>query len=61
MLIVVGDLERQRATHAALLAALTDGTLSRERITAAVRNVLAVKARFGLLGGDPRPEPGCGG
>ncbi|HZR97671.1 MAG TPA: glycoside hydrolase family 3 protein [Chloroflexota bacterium] len=59
MLIIGGGLPRQRESRDALLAALASGTLSRERLDEAVRHVLAVKARFGVLGDAPAPGPGC--
>ncbi len=59
MLIVGGDLERQRTMRDALVAALADGGLSRERVLDAVRHVLSAKARAGVLGGDLDPVPGC--
>lgn len=59
MLIIGGDLERQRQMRDALVAALASGALARERVADAARHVLAVKARFGMLGGQPDPEPGC--
>ena len=59
MLIVGGDLERQRTMRDALLAALTSGELDRERVMDAVRHVVEAKARAGLLGGEPEPLPGC--
>ncbi len=59
MLIVVGDLERQTIIRDALLAALTSGELSRDRIMDAVVHVLEAKARAGLLGGEPDAVPGC--
>jgi beta-N-acetylhexosaminidase len=60
LLIIGGDLARQRASRDALLAALASGQLSRDRLDEAVRRVLRLKARFGLLG-EPRPAVrGCG-
>lgn len=59
MLIVGGDLERQTTMRDALLAALASGDLERERVTDAVRHVLAAKAAAGLLGGEPTVSPGC--
>ena len=59
LLIIGGDLARQRDSRDALLAALASGELERDRLDEAVRHVLEVKARFGLLG-SPRPaEVGC--
>jgi beta-N-acetylhexosaminidase len=55
LLIIAGGLARQRAARDALLEALQDGTLPRERVEDAVRHVLRVKARFGLLG-EPLAE-----
>ena len=59
MLIIVGGIPRQRASRDALLAALDSGELSRERLEQAVRGVLRVKARFGLLGEPNPPERSC--
>ena len=59
MLIIGGGVPRQRESRDALLAALASGALSRERVDDAVRHVLAVKARFGLLGDAPAPGPSC--
>jgi len=59
MLIVGGGLPRQVESRDALLAALRSGTLSRERVDDAVRHVLQVKARFGLLGGSVAPSADC--
>lgn len=59
MLIVGGDLERQRTMRDALLAALASGELSRERVLDAVRHVLEAKALAGVLGGEPDPLPAC--
>lgn len=60
MLIIGGGVPRQRESRDALLAALASGALSRERVDEAVRHVLAVKARFGLLGDAPAPGAACG-
>ena len=60
MLIVGGGLPRQIESRDALLTALRLGTLSRERVDDAVRHVLQVKARFGLLGGPVAPSAECG-
>jgi beta-N-acetylhexosaminidase len=60
MLIIAGGLPRQRESRDALLAALASGALSRERVDEAVRHVLTVKARFGVLGGAAAPAPACG-
>jgi beta-N-acetylhexosaminidase len=59
MLIIGGGVPRQRESRDALLAALGTGALSRERLDEAVRHVVVVKARFGLLGDVPAPGPGC--
>lgn len=59
MLIIAGGNARQRESRDALLAALARGELGRDRLDEAVRHVLSVKARFGLLGGAPDGEPGC--
>ncbi len=60
MLIIGGGVPRQRESRDALLGALASGALSRQRVDDAVRHVLAVKARFGLLGGAAAAGPGCG-
>jgi beta-N-acetylhexosaminidase len=60
MLIIGGGLPRQRESRDPLLAALASGALSRERLDDAVRHVLTVKARFGLLGSAPVSAPSCG-
>jgi len=54
MLIMSAELSRQRQARDALLAAVQSGEIPRERIDEAVRHVLTVKARVGLLG-DPGP------
>jgi beta-N-acetylhexosaminidase len=59
LLIIAGDLARQQASRDALLAALDSGDLPRARLDEAVRRVLAVKARFGLLDGAT-PTAACG-
>jgi beta-N-acetylhexosaminidase len=59
MLIVGGGLPRQVESRDALLAALRSGALGRERVEDAVRHVLQVKARFGLLGGPVAPSADC--
>lgn len=59
MLIIGGDTARQREARDALLTALDNGQLPRERLEEAVRHVVRVKVRFGLLGGPPAAEVGC--
>ena len=59
LLIIGGDFTRQRASRDALVAALGTGELSRDRVDEAVRRVLRVKARFGLLGGPAVADGGC--
>lgn len=64
MLIIGGDLDRQHAARDALLDALGTGALSRERLGEALRHVLTVKARFGILAGredEPLPPADCAG
>jgi beta-N-acetylhexosaminidase len=57
LLIVGGDLERQRTSRDALLDALATGALARERVEEAVDHVLTIKARFGLLDAAAVPPP----
>ena len=59
MLIVAGGIARQRESRDAILAALEAGELSRDRVDEAVRHVLTVKARFGLIGGPASTGAGC--
>jgi beta-N-acetylhexosaminidase len=59
MLLIVGDQAKEITSRDALLRALADGTLSRDRLMDAVHHVLAAKARFGLLGGDGEPAFTC--
>ena len=59
LLVIGGDLARQRASRDAVLAALVRGDLGRDRVDQAVRRVLQTKARFGLLGGPPPPATAC--
>jgi beta-N-acetylhexosaminidase len=59
MVIMSGGPTRQRAARDALLSALDSGQLSRERVAEAVRRVVEVKARFGLLDGRPVAPQGC--
>lgn len=59
LLIATGDLATQQAIRDALVAALASGSLGRERLVEAVRHVLALKARFGILGGAANAEVGC--
>ncbi len=59
LLIVGGDLERQRRSRDALLGALTSGELGRDRLDEALRRILRVKARFGVLEGSVPGEVGC--
>jgi beta-N-acetylhexosaminidase len=59
LLIIAGGLPRQLAARDALLAAERAGELSRERLDEAVRRVVEVKARFGLLGGAPPTLQPC--
>ncbi|MFF5103528.1 beta-glucosidase [Streptomyces sp. NPDC000134] len=53
------DLEMPDGTHFgdALLRAVTDGTVPAAHVDRAVRRVLTVMDRFGLLGPDPAPRP----
>lgn len=59
LLIIAGDLPRQRESRDALVAALASGELDRARVDEAVRNVLRTKLRFGLLGSSSGAEVGC--
>jgi beta-N-acetylhexosaminidase len=51
LMILSAEVGRQRQARDGLLAAVQSGEISRERLDQAVRNVLTVKARFGLLPG----------
>jgi beta-glucosidase-like glycosyl hydrolase len=53
MLIMSSSLSQQRTARDALVAAVRSGQISRDRLDEAVRHVLTVKAKVGLLGGDP--------
>jgi beta-glucosidase-like glycosyl hydrolase len=59
LLIVAGGVTRQRESRDALLAALARGELTRDRLDDALRHVLQVKARFGLLGEPGSIALGC--
>jgi beta-glucosidase-like glycosyl hydrolase len=59
MIILSTDIGGQRVSRDALLAAVRSGEISRDRLDQAVRNVLQVKARFGVLTGTPPPGRGC--
>jgi beta-N-acetylhexosaminidase len=59
MLIIGGGIPRQRQSRDALVAAVRSGELNQGRIDEAVRHVLAVKARFGLLGGPTSAQVAC--
>jgi beta-N-acetylhexosaminidase len=59
LLIVAGSVPRQRESRDALLAALARGDLTRDRVDDALRHVLRVKARFGLLGEPASVALGC--
>jgi beta-N-acetylhexosaminidase len=50
LLILSAEVAQQRQARDGLLAAVRDGRITRERLDQAIRNVLAVKARYGLLG-----------
>jgi beta-N-acetylhexosaminidase len=58
LLILVGGAP-QRAARDALLAALASGQLRRDRLDEALRHVLTVKSRFGLLDGTAPPPFSC--
>jgi beta-glucosidase-like glycosyl hydrolase len=53
LLILSAEFPRQQQARDALVAAVRDGIIPRERLEKAVRNVLQVKARFGMLGNQP--------
>jgi len=59
LLILSAEFPRQQQARDALVAAVRDGTIPRERLDEAVRNVLQVKARFGMLG-NPATQTGGG-
>ena len=59
LLIIAGSVPRQRESRDTLLAALARGDLNRDRLDDALRHVLRVKARFGLLGEPGPTAPGC--
>lgn len=59
LLIMSSEYPRQVQARDALLAAVRDGTITRERLHEAVRNVLQMKARFGMLG-NPVTQAGGG-
>jgi beta-glucosidase-like glycosyl hydrolase len=50
LLIMSSEYPRQVQARDALLAAVSDGTITKDRLHEAVRRVLQVKARFGMLG-----------
>jgi beta-N-acetylhexosaminidase len=51
LMILSAEVGRQRQARDGILAAVKSGEISRDRLDQAVRNVLTVKARFGLLPG----------
>jgi beta-glucosidase-like glycosyl hydrolase len=53
LMILSAEVGRQRQARDGLLAAVKSGDISRDRLDQAVRNVLTVKARFGMLPGLP--------
>jgi beta-N-acetylhexosaminidase len=59
MVIMSAELSRQRQARDALVAAVRSGEIPRGRLDEAVRHVLQVKARVGLLGDGPAPEVAC--
>lgn len=59
MLIMSAELPRQRQARDALVAAVRNGEITSARLDEAVRHVLQVKARFGLLDGSRPPETAC--
>jgi len=58
MIIMSAELARQRQARDALLLAVQNGGISRERLDEAVRHVLQAKARAGLLG-EAATAPGA--
>ena len=59
LLILSAELPRQRQARDGLLEAVRDGRITAERLDQALRNVLTVKARFGLLGTPPQTGGTC--
>ena len=59
LLILSSDLARQQQARDELVAAVRDGRIKPERLEQALRNVLTVKARFGLLGTPAPMSSGC--
>ncbi|MCC6178070.1 MAG: hypothetical protein IT305_22435 [Chloroflexi bacterium] len=59
LVIMSAELSRQQQARDGLLDALQSGRLSRERVDEAVRHVLEVKARYGLLGGPGPAATPC--
>jgi beta-N-acetylhexosaminidase len=59
MIIMSAEYSRQRLAREALVAAVRSGEIPRERLDEAVRHVLTVKARVGLLGDGPSYEATC--
>ena len=58
-LILSSELANQRLAREGLLAAVADGRIAPERLDEAVRNVLTVKAQYGLLGTQLQTGGGC--
>jgi beta-N-acetylhexosaminidase len=59
LLILSAEVAQQRQARDGLLAAVKDGRITRERLDRAIRNVLTVKARFGLLGVPAQTGGAC--
>ncbi|MCC7371804.1 MAG: hypothetical protein IT306_25525 [Chloroflexi bacterium] len=59
MIILSAEFPRQKQSRDALVAAVSDGRITQDRLNEAVQHVLLVKARFGLLG-EPAVQPGGG-
>lgn len=55
LVFISGPEKAQRAAYAAVLKAVRDGKLPRERIDEALRRVLAAKAAYGLLPKEKQP------
>ena len=59
LLILSAEVAQQRQARDGLLEAVRDGRITRERLDQAIRNVLTVKAQYGLLGAPAQTSGGC--